>query len=422
MVRRFFSVSPPPQKYELADVLRIFLAKYRRKYKTTSRIEEVVRDIMVCRRPEAGGVVRQCDDCGEVQFVFKSCGNGFCPKCGKFRKAEWVARQEILVLPVPYFHVTFTTDHAINVLIPGNRKVILDALFWSVSETLKEFGWKELGGQTGFTAALHTWGQTMNPHVHIHCIVPGIALSKEGSIRKSGQKYLFDAKELSARFRDRFCRKIRRLYRKGKLKPVLSEAEGLVGAAAEVDIEGMVEEMLSKRWEVYIKGFESAEKVLEYLSRYVHQVAISNYRIVNINRWKGTVTFRYKDNRAGGKEKEMTLDGVEFIRRFVWHILPKGLHRIRHYGLHHGSCRKKLSKVRGLLGLEGGVPEAKKLKLREWLEELTGEDKLNKCPNCGAEMGSRGEYEEFTRWQMLLIVWAYILTQKREREFAMAAG
>ena len=414
VLRLFFSVSPPPQKYELADVLRLFLGKYRRKYKTSTRIEEVVRDIMVCRRPEAGGVVRQCDDCGAVQFVFKSCGNGFCPKCGKFRKAEWVARQEILVLPVSYFHVTFTTDHAINVLIPGNRKVILDALFWSVSETLKEFGRKELGGQIGFTAALHTWGQTMNSHVHIHCIVPGIALSKEGSIRKRGQKYLFDAKELSARFRDRFCRKIRRLYRKGELR--------LVGEAAEVDIEEMVEEMLAKKWEVYIKAFDRAEKVLEYLSRYVHQVAISNYRIVNINRWKGKVRFKYKDNRDGGKEKEMTLDGVEFIRRFVWHVLPKGFHRIRHYGLHHGSCRKKLSKVRGLLGLDAAVSEAKKLILREWLEELTGEDILNKCPNCGAEMGSRGEYEEFTRWQMLLIIWAYLLTRKREGELVRAAG
>jgi len=410
----YFSVSPPPQKYELADVLRLFLPKYRQKYNLTNRQEEVLADLMSCRRPEAGGVVRQCDECGAVQFVFKSCGNSHCPKCGKFKKAEWVARQEILVLPAPYFHVTFTTDHAINDLMPGNREVILKALFWSVSETLKEFGWKELGGQIGFTCALHTWGQTMNAHVHIHCIVAGVALSKEGSIRKSGRKYLFDAKKLSARFRDRFCRKIRRLYRKGELK--------LVGKAAEVDVEQMLKEMMSKDWEVYIKAFERAEKILEYLSRYAHQVAISNYRIVGINRWKGKVTFKYKDNRDGGKEKKMTLGGVEFIRRFVWHILPKGFHRIRHYGLHHGSCRKKLSKVRGLLGLDEAVPEAEKLTLREWLEELTGEDILNKCPRCGAEMGSRGEYEEFTRWQMLLIIWAYIVTRKREGEFAMAAG
>jgi hypothetical protein len=407
----FFSVSPPPQKYEVADVLRLFPDKYRRKYRTTSRIEEVIRDILRCRTPAAGGVVNQCDECGAVQFVFKSCGNGFCPKCGKFRKAEWVARQEILVLPAPYFHVTFTTDHAINVLLPGNRKVILDALFWAVSTTLKEFGEKYLGGQPGFTLVLHTWGQTMNFHVHIHCIIPGIALSKDGErIARSGQKYLFDAKKLSAGFRDRFCRKIRRMYRKGELK--------LVGAAAEVDVEQMVKEMMGKNWEVYIKAFESAEKVLEYLSRYVHQVAISNYRIVNIDRRKGKVSFKYKDNRDGGKEKEMTLDGVEFIRRFLWHILPKGFWRFRHYGLHHGSCRKKLSKVRELLGLVAEVPEAEKLTLREWLEELTGEDILHKCPVCGGQMSKRGEYEEFAWWQLLLIAWAYLSTQRREGAIA----
>ena len=189
-------------------------------------------------------------------------------------------------------------------------------------------------------------------------------------------------------------------------------------AAPGRSVEEKIEEMKGKDWEVYIKGFESAEKVLEYLSRYVHQVAISNYRIVDINRWKGTVSFRYKDNRDGGKEKVMELEGVEFIRRFVWHILPKGFHRIRHYGLHQGSCRKKLSKVREMLGLEAEVPEGEKLELREWLEEMTGEDILNKCPVCGAEMGKRGEYEEFSWLQMLLIRLAYILTGKREGEMA----
>jgi hypothetical protein len=181
------SISPPPQKYEVGEVMRVYWGKYCRRYEVTRRIEEVVGDIMKCRRPEAGGVVRVCDDCGAVQFVFKSCGNNHCPKCGKFRKAEWVVRQEKLVLPVPYFHVTFTTDHAINEWIAGNRREILNALFRAVSETLKEFGEKELGGQIGFTCALHTWGQTMNAHVHIHCIVAGIALTKEGEYAGAGR-------------------------------------------------------------------------------------------------------------------------------------------------------------------------------------------------------------------------------------------
>lgn len=408
MVRPFISVSPPRQKYEVADVFRLFIDEYRQEYKTTSQQEEVIEAIMTCRTPERGGVINQCEECGAVQFVFKSCGDGNCPKCGKFRKAQWVARQKKLVLPVPYFHVTFTTDHAINKLIPANRQVMLEALFWAVSTTLKEFGWKELGGQIGFTAVLHTWGQTMNPHIHIHCIVPGIALSKEGQrIRQSGRKYLFDAPELSARFRDRFCRKIRRLYRQGALK--------LVGAASEVDVEGLVEEMLAKDWEVYIKAFEQVEKLYEYLSRYVHQVAISNYRLGHIDRRKGTVTFKYKDNKEGGQEKEMTLDGKTFIWRFLWHVLPKNFRRIRHFGLHHGSCRKKLAQVRALLGLEAKVPPAEKLTLREWLEALFGEDILDKCPYCGGQtMFRRGAYEAFSWWQLLLVSLACLSTRKRE--------
>jgi len=402
----YITMSPPKPKYEVADVFRYFIEGYRETHKTSFRQEEVIRAVMSCRTPELGGVINRCEECGAVQFVFKSCGDIHCPKCGKFHKAEWVARQEIVRLPVPYFHVTFTTDHAINALFPANQEAILDALFGAVSETLKEFGEEELGGQIGFTAVLHTWGQTMNPHIHIHCIVSGVGLSKEGQVRLSGERYLFDAVKLSARYRDRFCGKIGRLYRQGKLKL----------AGLEVDVEGMVKEMQGKEWEVYIKGFEKVEKLYEYLSRYVHQVAISNGRIVGINRREKTVSFRYKDNKDGGKEKVMTLDGEEFIRRFLWHVLPTGFWRIRHYGLHHGSCRKKLSEVRGQLGLEAAVPEVEKLSLREWLEELVGEDCLNKCPQCGQQtMYRQGEYETFGTLQLLLLALFGLIRVRQEQ-------
>jgi len=408
MLGSYMTISPPKQKYEVADVFRQFMDQYRQKHKTTFRQEKVIRAILACRTPEMGGVVNQCEDCGAVQFVFKSCGDSHCPKCGKFRKAEWVARQEILELPLPYFHVTFTTDHAINALIPANQKVMLDALFWAVSKTLKEFGEKYLGGQIGVTAVLHTWGQTIIPHVHIHCIVTGGALVKGGrEFRESGRKYLFDAIELSARFRDRFCRKIRRLYRQGALK--------LVGAAAEVDVEQRVVEMLAKNWEVYIQAFDKVEKLYEYLSRYVHQVAISNHRILHIDRRQKTVTFVYKDNKDGGKEKKMTLDADQFIWRFLWHVLPQGFWRIRHYGLHHGSCRKKLAQARALLGLEAEIPEVEDLSLRMWLEELLGEDILNKCPHCGKQtMFRRNQYEDFNFLQLFFISLASLATTKRK--------
>ncbi len=403
-----FTISPPKQEYEVADVFTLFMDDYRELYTPSYRQEEVIRAIMACRTPEMGGVVNQCDDCSAVQFVFKSCGNNFCPKCGKFRKAEWVARQEILELPVPYFHVTFTTDHAINVLIPANQQVMLDSIFWAASTTLKKFGKKYLGGQIGFTAVLHTWGQTMIPHVHIHFIVPGGALSPDGkTFHKSGKSYLFDAKKLSAQFRDRLCRRIKKLNKEGELK--------LVGAAAEVNVGQMVKEMLAKKWEVFIQAFEDVENLYTYLSRYVHQVAISNHRILHIDRQEKTVTFRYKDNKAGGQEKEMTLPAKTFIGRFLWHVLPRGFWRIRHYGLHHGSCRQKLSRVRELLGLEAEIPEVEKLSLSVWLEELFGEDVLNKCPHCGGHnMSRRGQYDSFNPEQMELINLAILNTPKRE--------
>jgi hypothetical protein len=408
MLGNYITISPPPPKHEVADVFRLALDEYRQRYHTTYRQEEIIRAILACRTPQMGGVLNQCEECGAVQFVFRSCGDSHCPKCGKFRKAEWVARQEILELPIPYFHVTFTTDHAINVLLPANQQVLLDALFWAVSKTLKEFGKKYLGGQIGFTAVLHTWGQTLNPHVHIHCVVTGGALAPAGKrFRKSRRTYLFAAEELSARFRDRFCRKIKRLYRQGELK--------LVGPAAAVDVEQMVSTMLDKDGEVYIKAFDKPEKIYEYLSRYVHQVAISNQRILDIDYRHKNVTFVYKDNKDGGQEKQMTLTTEDFIWRFLWHVLPRGFRRIRHYGLHHGSCRQKLSQARALLGLEAAVPEAEELSLRSWLEELFGEDILNKCPQCGQQsMVRRDQYDDFNFLQLLFISLAGLLTAKRQ--------
>jgi hypothetical protein len=311
------------------------------------------------------------------------------------------------VLPIPYFHVTFTTDHALNRLIENNQQVMLDTLFWAVSQTIKEYGEKELGGQVGVTAVLHTWGQTMIPHVHIHCIVTGGGLSQDGQrFEQSGETYLFDVVALSARYRERLCRKIKRLYRAGKLK--------LVGPAAEMDVEQIAKEIRAKKWEVFIKGFEKVEKLYEYLSRYVHQVAISNHRILHIDRREKSVTFVYKDNKDGGQEKEMILAGTEFIWRFLWHVLPRGFRRIRHYGLHHSSCRSKLSTARRLLGEPAEIPETEELSLRQWLEELLGEDILNKCPHCGQQtMFRQGVYDSFNFLQLLIISLAVLATPKR---------
>jgi hypothetical protein len=245
---------------------------------------------------------------------------------------------------------------------------------------------------------LHTWGQKLDPHVHIHCLVTGGGLAEGGErFVRSQPKYLFDVVALSAAYRDRFCKKIKRLVKKGQL-----ELAGL-GSAAEVV--ALVEEVRAKKWEVYAKPFDQPEIVYEYLSRYVHQVAISNHRIVKIE--KGRVWFRYHDNKDGGKEKVLCLTGVEFMRRFLWHVLPAGFTRIRHYGLHHSRARKgKLRQARQSLGLAPAPPEPIELELKEWLAEILGEEAIDRCPRCGqvGTMFERAEIEEFTWLQLLLLV------------------
>lgn len=397
-----FMLETEKTKYTVGDVLRQFGEEFRKKYRPSEEQLRVLRRLEICRTAALGGYVEVCDECGVWVFHYESCRDRHCPSCGKFKKAQWVNRQQVYLLPIPYFHCVFTTDHAINGIASQNRREVYDLLFKAVSKSLKWASKKYFGGQPGFTLVLHSWGQTMNEHIHIHCIVTGGALSfDQKKWKRSGKKFLFPIVELSAKFRDIFCKGLRKLYRTGKLT--------LKGELEKLDVERMVKEMLGKKWEVFAKAFESAEKVLEYLSRYVHQVAIANYRIVNIA--NGKVTFTYKDNKDGGKKNETTLDGVEFIRRFVWHILPKGFHRIRHYGLHHPSLRKsKLERARELLGLEPEAPQIAPLDFSKWLEEIMGKEGINRCPRCGAEgtMRRRAEFNKVGLMQIIFFALAGI--------------
>jgi hypothetical protein len=282
-------------------------------------------------------------------------------------------------------------------LFAANQKVLFDALFWAVSETLKKFAKKELKATLGITAVLHTWGQKLDPHVHLHCLVTGGGLSQEGQhFVRSQPKFLFDVVALSAAYRDRFCKKIIRLAKKGQLD--------LAGLGSAAEVMALVEEVRVKKWEVFAKPFDKPEIVYEYLSRYVHQVAISNHRILKIG--KGRVWFRYHDNKDGGQEKVLCLTGVEFMRRFLWHVLPAGFVRIRHFGLHHSSARKgKLRQTRQLLGLEPEPPAPVELSLKEWLAEIVGEEAIDRCPRCGqvGTMFPRAEVEQFNWLQLVLL-------------------
>ena len=386
----FVTVGTEKPKYELADIFRQYGEAYRRKYYTTPRQRKVMKDIIACRTAALGGYIEQCDNCGKLRICYCSCKNRDCPKCGAWEKARWLAELEVKLLPIPYFHVVFTTDHHINQLARVNPRQIYNLLFRTAAKTLKTYGRKYPGGEIGFTMVLHTWGQTMNEHIHVHCIVTGGALqqTKEGPRWKSCRKgFLFPVKKLSRDFREEFCEGLKRLYRGGT---ALTTGKDLV-ELQEVDLDKLVTQMRSKRWEVFIKPAPDEPRILcGYLGQYTQRSAISNYRIVGFA--DGKVSFTYYDNRDGGAKKVMTLDALEFMRRFLQHVLPSGFHRIRHYGLHHSSKRRVLAEIRGQLGLKAELPAVKVLQLHEWIETVTGEDP-RVCPFCGK--GRMFPYAEF---------------------------
>ncbi len=319
--------------------------------------------------------------------------------------------RKLVVLPIEYFHTVFTIDHAIIPLLRANATVIYNLMFEAASETLKAYGEQYLGGELGFTVVLHTWGETLILHPHLHVTVTGGALVRnaEGRYHWVSAKpgYLFPVVALSRDYRERVCAGLLKLWRAGKLK--------LEGECAGLDIEALVAEMRGKAWEVYIKpAHGQEEKAFEYQARYFNRVAISNYRLVAIE--NGTVTFKYHDNRDGGKEKLMTLDGVEFVRRFMQHILPARFVRVRHYGLHHPNKRKDLQRCRALLGLPYSLPVVKQLVMLEWLAEILG-DHPNRCPRCGGIMQTWGKLDEVRP----LLLWLMVLLLRlshRQRAYA----
>ncbi|MBI1879996.1 MAG: IS91 family transposase, partial [Chloroflexi bacterium] len=360
--------------------------------------------IMACRTAQLGGRIDPCNECGALVFRFNSCRDRHCNQCQKYERAKWVEKQKVLQLPIPYFHIVFTTDHALNPLFRQNKQIMYDLLFQTVSEVLQQKAREELGCELGLTAVLHTWGQQLEEHIHLHTIVTGggLSLAGRGWVKPKGSHYLVNVVALSAAYRDKLLGGLERLYRQGKLSRA--------GQAAELDLPKVLAELRAKKWEVFIKPFPNPETVTEYLSRYVHQVAISNYRLESLA--QGQVRFRYYDNRERaevgekGKEKVLTLSAEQFIRRFLLHILPPGYKRIRYYGLHSSNARKeKLPRCRELLGLAAALPEVKELSLLEWLAEVLGEEQVDRCPHCGA-VGSLFKRAEFERlpWLVVMIV------------------
>lgn len=362
-------------RYEVADVLRKYGGDYRSRHPLPIHTHRVLNAIENCRTAALGGHEDICMECGALHISYNSCRDRHCPKCQGLDRTRWAEARKEEILPVPYFHVVFTLPHEINIWASWNEEVIYDLLFNIVSKTLQEFSARHWNGKLGFTAILHTWGQTLEYHIHLHCIVPGGALSFDEETFKPcpSRDWLFPIKALSRVFREKYLAELQKLHEKGTLVTPPGQ-----------DFQILCEALRKHEWVVYAKPpFSGPETVIEYLSRYTHRIAISNARILDIS--DGKVTFTWKDYKDDSKIKVMTLSADEFIRRFILHILPPGFTRIRHFGLLScGHRTRYLNHVRMLLGLPP-VEHSEYEPYDELLQRLTGED-IHRCPYCGGHL------------------------------------
>ena len=366
---------------EVADVFRRHGDAYRHaRDGHLGRVERrVMSAIELCRTAALGGHTEACAACGLVRCAYNSCRNRHCPKCQGAARAEWLAARQAELLPVPYFHVVFTVPAPVAEIAFQNKETVYAILFRTAAETVRTIAAdpKHLGAEIGLVAVLHTWGQTLHHHPHVHCVVPGGGPSLDGTRWVACRPGFFlPVRVLSRLFRRLFLAELDAAFVAGQL--------GFFGARAELAEPAAFARQLNKlrrvEWVVYAKPpFGGPEQVLAYLGRYTHRVAISNARLVSIS--DGEVAFRWKDYRHHGGSKVMTLTADEFIRRFLLHTLPDGFHRIRHYGfLANGHRAAKLALCRRLLGASATDAPA------DEVEDEASPRGLGRCPCCGGMM------------------------------------
>jgi hypothetical protein len=371
---------------EVADVFRRYGSAYRQQQAgSLSRGQRrVMSAIELCRTAALGGHLEQCDSCGHQRPAYHSCRNRHCPKCQSLARAQWLRDRQAELLPTQYFHVVFTVPTEIAALAYQNKKVVYGVLFRAVAETLRSIAADphRLGAEIGFLAILHSWGQNLLFHPHLHCVVPGGGISADHQRWIACRpRFFLPVRVLSARFRRLFLDNLQAAFDTGQLR-FFSSLEHLRNRQAFLQY---LAPLRKKKWIVYAKPpFGGPEQVLNYLGRYTHRVAISNNRLLNIH--QGKVTFRWKDYHDHDRQKTMTLEANEFIRRFLLHVLPDGFQRIRHYGfLGHRYRQAKLTLCRQLLGMISTAtnltPRKDKSDYRDLYEQLTGRS-LRECPVC----------------------------------------
>ncbi len=374
--------APAGRRVELAEVVRTHGAAYRATHRLTRGQHRALRAIGTCRTAVLGGHVDTCEACGAIRIAYNSCRNRHCPKCQTLAKERWLTARQAELLPVEYFHVVFTLPHALNPLAQGNPRVVYALLFQAARETLVTFGEdpRHLGGEIGGLAILHTWGQTLEQHGHLHCVVSGGALSREGTrwlAAKPG--FLFPVRALARVFRGKSLAALQQAFARGALRFAGSLA-GLTDPAA---FQAFLATLRTRDWVVYAKPpFAGPTQALEYLGRYTHRVAISNDRLVSVA--DGHVRFRWRDYAHGTRVKTMTLAAEEFLRRFLLHVLPGGFVRIRHFGfLANRTHTAKLARCRALLAAAPPPEPAAPESVAALVLRLTGVD-ITQCPVCRA--------------------------------------
>ena len=375
---------------EVADIFRRHGEAFRQAHaQHLGRTERrVMAAIEACRTSALGGHIEQCADCGLTRCTYNSCRNRHCPKCQGLARAEWLAARQAELLPVPYFHLVFTLPPAAADIAFQNKATVYSILFRAASEALRSIAADphHLGAEIGAIAVLHTWGQNLHHHPHLHCIVPAGGLSPDKTRWIACRPGFFlSVRVLSRRFRQLFLQRLQHAFDAGALR-----FSGTLAAFATSDaFANYLAGTRKLEWVVYAKRpFAGPEQVLGYLGRYTHRVAIANSRLIQLV--DGQVSFSWKDYRHHGKTKVMTLAADEFIRRFLQHTVPDRFHRIRHFGfLANGHRTEKLALCRALLAAPPASPAAPLRDYRERYRDLTGVS-LDVCPACGGKMEECG--------------------------------
>ena len=370
-------------KISIQDVFLKFYPEYLDEYSPSARQAKTAFHIINCKTGAYGSNISVCDSCGHVEFHHNSCRDRSCPMCQELPKEKWVDAQREDLLDTAYYHIVFTTPHELNPVFYCNQREMYGLLFRSAAETLLELAADEkyLGAVPGFISILHTWGSAMEYHPHLHLLSIGGGLAEERCWCEKKDGFFLPTEVVSSLFRGKFLAGLRELM----------EENGLIfeGEAAKYrnryEFQELLDVCYKKNWVTFLKeSFAGAETVMEYLGRYTHRIAISNSRIVSMD--EETVTFKVRDYKNGGIWKEMTLRGVEFIRRFLMHVLPKGFVKIRHYGLLSNRNKKeKISFCRNVIGCRKYLSKLKELDHAGLMKALYDID-VNKCTCCGGRV------------------------------------